>query len=108
MALTWQHTVHRDGVTCVVTLTGELDMTASAELSQLLTERIHAPLTAAVRADFEAVTFVDSTIINVLITARRSATATGSHFTISGVRGHVHRVLDVTGVLSTLSDQLPP
>lgn len=53
--------------------------------------------------DLSAVTFLDSWIIGVLVSARQAAAAAGRRFLVLHPRGHVRRVLDLTGVLTTLA-----
>ncbi|GAB1644144.1 hypothetical protein KRMM14A1259_45670 [Krasilnikovia sp. MM14-A1259] len=50
-------------------------------------------------------TFIDSTVISTLITARNTAAAGGREFTITHAHGHGHvqRVLAVAGVLTALT-----
>jgi anti-anti-sigma factor len=89
----------------MIGLSGELDTTMCTELTDVLASELHRPGIIVVQADLNAVTFLDSSAISVLIGAYRTATATGRRFTISRPHGHVRRVLDVTGVLPTLSTE---
>ena len=98
-----RHTISRHGGTTVIALSGELDMRVSAHLAGLLTDEVNRPGTSAVRADLAAVDFVDSTVINALVGAYRTAQGARRSFTVVGARGHVGRVLGVAGVLSALT-----
>ena len=100
---TWSHRTSRDGATSTVALSGELDMTADQALTDLLTAELDHPGTREVRADLHAVTFIDSSAISILIRAYRTANAGGRRFVVTQPHGHVRRVLDVAGVLSTLT-----
>jgi len=99
----WQHSVRRDGDVCSVALSGELDLGLGDTLTDVLAQQIRRPGTAAVRVDLAAVTFIDSWAIGVLVKARQAAAAAGCRFFVSNPHGHVRRVLDVAGVLPTLS-----
>ena len=100
---TWHHSVHRDGDACRVVLSGELDLSLGEALTEVLARQIGQPGTAVVRVDLAEVTFVDSWAIGVLVRSRQEAAAAGCRFFVSNPRGHVRRVLDVAGVLPTLS-----
>jgi stage II sporulation protein AA (anti-sigma F factor antagonist) len=86
-----------------VALFGELDLGIGEDLTRILLEEIERPGVHVVRADLTRVTFLDSWCIGVLISAYRAAAADGRSFTVRNARGHVRRVLDVAGVLPTLS-----
>ena len=101
-----QHTISRHGATTVIALSGELDMSVSADLTRVLTDEVNRPGAGAVRADLAAVDFDDSTVISTLVGAYRTAQRTGRTFTVVGARGHVGKVLGVAGVLPALTS--PP
>ena len=103
----WTHTSRRSGPTRTVVLSGELDLSGADELAGLLADETGRPGTSAVRVDLAAVTFLDSCVISVLIQAHLDAAAAGRRLTIENPRGHVHRVLDITGVLAKLSHTSP-
>ena len=97
----WHHHSHQAEDRYLITLRGELDMSVVDDLHHLLTDMIgRAPL---IDIDLAAVTFIDTTVISTLITAHHTATAAGARLGVSNATGHVHRVLDITGVLPTLS-----
>jgi anti-sigma B factor antagonist len=100
---TWRYTIDRDGDAHTVTLVGELDLSACEELQRILLDALTEASTGGVEADLSAVTFIDSSAISALIRAHNSAHARGGSFAITGSRGHVRRVLQVTGVLDSLS-----
>jgi hypothetical protein len=63
---------------------------------------------AAARSDRRAgpnttVTFLDSTGIAVLVIAHRRAVSSGHTLTVVNAQGGLRRVLDITGVLPTLT-----
>ncbi|AEV81205.1 hypothetical protein ACWT_0192 [Actinoplanes sp. SE50] len=100
---TWQHSVHRDAATSTIALRGELDLAATATLSDLFAEQLSLSGITTVRVDLTAVTFIDSTVISTLIVARNTATSSNRQFTVTHAAGHVRRVLTVAGVLNTLT-----
>ncbi|MEV0153825.1 STAS domain-containing protein [Micromonospora sp. NPDC050686] len=99
--LTWQHQIHTDGDRRIVVLSGEIDMNGAPRLQDLL----HAAVDDAdvVEVDAAAVTFIDSSVISALITARNTAVTTGRHLSLVNPSPQVHRILDVTGVLNALT-----
>ena len=99
----WGHSVSRVGATCTVTLSGELDMSICDDLVHVLVDEVHRPGVSCVQADLDGVHFIDSSAINALIGAYRCARSSGRRFTVTRAHDHVRRVLDVTGVLPTLS-----
>ena len=103
--LAWHQHSHREQDRYVVALRGELDMTVADDLHELLTATItQAPV---IDVDLAAVTFLDSTVIGALVSAHRQASTAGVRLGVSNSTGHVHRVLDMTGVLPTLSIGAP-
>lgn len=97
----WKHDVFtEDGLTCIV-LSGELDLRAVEQLRYLVKKTIAA--SGRVVVDLGAVSFVDSTIINVFIEARNEATASDRSFVLANPSPPVRRVLEVTGVLGFLT-----
>jgi anti-sigma B factor antagonist len=99
----WDHTVSCSGGTCVVALCGELDMSVRDEVAAVLLTELNRPGSTVLRADLSAVSFLDSTVIAVLVRVRSDAEAAGLSFAITNPRGAVRQVLDITGVLSVLS-----
>lgn len=86
-------------------LSGELDMAEVPRLLEVLQSAV--AVSAVVHVDLAAVTFIDSTVISTLITARRTASDAGKRFAVRKSTGHVRRVLEVAGVLEVLSAETP-
>ncbi|WP_432984444.1 STAS domain-containing protein [Dactylosporangium sp. CA-233914] len=86
-----------------VTASGELDMTSAPELINVLRHAIHAHRPSRVDLDLTAVTFMDSTGLQVLVAAD---TDVGGGLRITGASPTVYRLLELTGVLSEFG--LPP
>ena len=99
---TWSHRRHTDGRRHVVVLSGELDLSSVPELDRLLSTAIDEA--AAVDVDLGNVTFIDSTIIATLIAAHNTAASAARRMAVVNATGQVRRVLEMTGVLSTMSD----
>lgn len=89
--------------TVTVTAAGELDMTSAPELIRVLREAIRAHGPSRVDLDLTAVTFMDSTGLQVLVAAN---TDVGGGLRITGTSPAVHRLLQLTGVLQEFG--LPP
>ncbi|MFE5394147.1 STAS domain-containing protein [Streptomyces sp. NPDC056568] len=84
-----------DGVGIVI-LAGEVDLDGSGQLRDVLLSCVQsAPGTVV---DFGEVAFLDSSGINVLITAHRAAEARGVWFRIAAPQYAVERVLQLVGV----------
>jgi anti-anti-sigma factor len=100
----WGYTVGREAVTATIELSGELDLSVRDPLLDVVTAEVERQDTKTVRVDLAAVTFLDSTIISVLISAYLKAQDLGKEFAIAGQSGLVQRILDTAG----LSDLLAP
>ena len=101
-ASSWLHGTDKIGGTCVVALAGELDMSCSGAIRQLLLDELAATSVVSVIADLSRVSFIDSTIISALIAAYLRAEETGRQFQVSDPQPRVRDVLDLTGVLGML------
>ncbi|KOX25132.1 anti-sigma factor antagonist [Streptomyces sp. NRRL F-6491] len=80
----------------VVTLSGEIDHHTGDLLRQALDVRADAP--SRVVADMEQVTFMDSSGINVLITAHHALTGADGWLRLAAPHGTVMRTLQIVGV----------
>jgi anti-anti-sigma factor len=92
-------TVARDGVDTVVTINGEIDLETSDELTAVL-----AGLDPGgdVSLDLGAVTYIDSTGLRALLTARDSARDAGRSLQVSATSHIVARLLEITGASDLL------
>jgi anti-anti-sigma factor len=93
--------------TAFVTLAGELDLSRVAELReqfgdpQVLSAR-------AVRLDLRRVSFLDSVIIGVIVTACKRARAAGSSFSVvCDFEGIVRKVFEIDGLVEYLEVEWP-
>ncbi len=84
------------GGVSVVTLSGEVDLDGSSQLRDVLLSSVQsAPGTVV---DFGEVAFLDSSGINVLISAHQAAEARGVWFRLASPQDAVERVLRLVGV----------
>jgi anti-sigma B factor antagonist len=104
----WHHSVARAGGTCTVVLSGELDMSVTDQLLTVLLDEVSRPDTRVVRADLDAVEFIDSSGMRALINAYHAAEGLDRRFVVVRPRRNVRKALDVTGLLSILADGAPP
>jgi anti-anti-sigma factor len=99
----WDHTVSRVGGTCTITLSGEIDMSCSDALINLLTSTAQG--TDDVQVDLAEVDFMDSSGIHALIAGYRAAHGAGRRFTVVGPQQNVRRVFEIAGVLAMFSGE---
>jgi anti-sigma B factor antagonist len=92
-------TVQRRDAAAIVTVSGELDLCTVPELSRIVAEEGDARLLIL---DLNAVTFIDSTGMRVLIEADRACANSGARLVVLTGDGPVRRVLD----LCKLADRL--
>ncbi|MFD5628290.1 STAS domain-containing protein [Streptomyces sp. NPDC127072] len=85
-----------DGVR-VVTLCGELDHTARDRVGEALSPPPDAASPQTV-ADLTDVTFMDSSGINMLISAYREAENAGGWLRVAGAQASVLRVIELVGI----------
>lgn len=78
-------------------LVGEMDLRAATELREALLKALSEG-SGSVRLDFARLTFIDSTIISVLIMARKRAETDGGTVVLRNVPGRIGRILSITGI----------
>jgi anti-anti-sigma factor len=93
----------RDGddgpVTWMIELTGEFDITAREELTEVLRARAADGDAAAVTVDLAGTTFLDSEAMAALIDGYHAARAAGKRYRIVNARGVIARSLRIAGLL---------
>jgi anti-anti-sigma factor len=92
----------RRGEACVVTVRGEVDLANAADLEACLRRAIDGSPSSVV-LDLEALTFIDSSGLRVLVALSKEAQSRSATFGLRNVPNHAQRVLDITG-LSDLFD----
>ncbi|KOY50415.1 STAS domain-containing protein [Streptomyces sp. XY332] len=96
--------------TVTVRPAGEIDIETAPALQLALTEALtHASPTRPVAVDCSLLTFCDSSGLNALLAARRSAQETGTVIRLAAPNSQLLRLLELTGALSLFPlDQDPP
>jgi len=99
----WAYRVSRQGEMSLVTLSGEVDMSAEDELAEVLLAEVSRSGTSCVEIDLDAVEFLDSSAINVLVRVFNAARETGRELHL--VRAHQTplKVLEMTGLMPLLA-----
>ncbi|MEU4559438.1 STAS domain-containing protein [Actinoplanes sp. NPDC023936] len=87
---------------CYLSLRGELDLSGTAELAAAIDEALTAGA-EHVLIDLYQLTFIDMTGGGTLVRCRAASTAAGSGFLVTGARGFVRRVLDISGIWPLIS-----
>jgi anti-sigma B factor antagonist len=91
-----------------VRFAGELDFTVVPDVLDRLTAVVLAdPRPERVVVNLTELSFLDSTGIHALVTARRIANQHGVTMNLVNPRGMVRRALEITGVLQHLNDPPP-
>ena len=80
-----------------VVIEGEVDVSNATELTSAL-DAVLEDKAPVIDVDLEAVPYIDSTGIGVLVAAAHRATEMGSEFTVSHPQPNVLRVLTLLGV----------
>ncbi|MEU0157160.1 STAS domain-containing protein [Micromonospora fulviviridis] len=94
---TWHWGVDVGAARRVVALSGEIDMSGADRLDDLLHEAIARAGT--VEVDLAELTFIDSTVLSILVGAYHHAADRGVDLTLVNAAGQVRRVLDMTGIM---------
>ncbi|GAA5195887.1 hypothetical protein GCM10023322_63600 [Rugosimonospora acidiphila] len=84
-------------------LTGNADLSDVDRLEDAQRVALEAPETRRLVVDLENLEFLDSSGIAVMVAGYRSARSRGQRYQVINPRGLVRRVLDLTGVLTTLT-----
>ncbi|WP_412543026.1 STAS domain-containing protein [Longispora sp. K20-0274] len=96
--------VEHDGTNVRIRVAGDIDLGIHQLLADACADAARTAGVEHIEVDLSGVVFCDSGGLGVLIAARRTAHTLGVTLTVSGATGLVHKVLDVTGVLTTLAD----
>jgi anti-sigma B factor antagonist len=90
-----------DELTAILTVEGELDLFSSPEFKQRLLRLIDAGARHVI-VDLSATSFVDSTVLGVLISSHRRLGLRGGRLVVAATHPSIRRVLDLTGVSELL------
>src|SRR4051794_25500515 len=86
------------GDTATVTLTGEIDLLTSTPLNRELAALLERePPPARLCIELEGVSFMDTSGVAVLLTARRRALERGCRFGVSSASPTISRLFEITG-----------
>lgn len=88
-----------------ITTTGEIDMDTSGDLTDAITAVLSDPRVTELVVDFGHVTFLDMVALGDLLRRRAAALDTGRTLRVTGARGVVRRVLDISGTYSLLTGE---
>ena len=105
VALEFSTDVTNTGAMWVVRVAGEVDIATAPRLAATLDAVVKADPTR-VLVELDDVTFLDSSGIRALVLAQRRLEDVGAAFVIDGMSEAVKHVLEIAGVLESLSQ--PP
>jgi anti-anti-sigma factor len=88
----------RDGIT-VVSLRGELDICGSPALQAYLSD-LRRQTRPRIIADLTGLAFIDCACLTVLVRHCQDTRSRRGSFALAGPHGAVHRILDLTGLLT--------
>lgn len=89
-------TVHPARAQVIVAPAGEIDLATVAEVDRQLSELVQAGF-ADIVLDLRAVTFIDSSGLNLLLDQHRAAQAAGRRFRLAEGSAATRRLLELTG-----------
>jgi anti-anti-sigma factor len=92
----------RDGDTAVVMLAGELDMAATFRIEPVLERLTQDSDIGALVVDMNDVTFMDSTVLGLLLATQHRLRAEGTRFLVANPSDSVRRMLALTGAADAL------
>lgn len=90
-----------------VSLSGEIDYLNSPMLADRIRDAVAEGRPPQVRIDLQAVTFLDSSGLGVLVAAYRSATAVGAGYRVHGPQSVVYEQLKLAGLVELFSIEPP-
>ncbi|MGQ0520124.1 MAG: STAS domain-containing protein [Actinomycetota bacterium] len=97
--------VRQDESSAAVSPTGDLDVSTSPRLLACIDELL-AEGRSRITLDLRAVTFIDSSGLGALVKAHKRAAPAGQ-LTIVDPRPHVHRAMEISGLLKVLRVDRP-
>lgn len=87
-----------------IALAGDIDIINATQVRSLAYQHLDEPHIDQVTADLGAVTFLDSSGLRALVHSRRHAEELGKTFRIENHRGHIAKVIEITGLDRFLTD----
>lgn len=92
--------VRQDECTAAVSPTGDLDVSTSPRLLACIDELL-AEGRSRITVDLRAVTFIDSSGLGALVKAHKRA-APPAELTVVQPRPHIHRAMEISGILKVI------
>ena len=86
----------------VIALDGDLDVSTTPELRDLLARLVHQDSPRSIVIDLEHLNYVDSTGLSVFVTTNKRAATSGTRFILANPNPFVSRILEVTALDRTL------
>jgi anti-anti-sigma factor len=102
VAMTFTIGVQDDGSATTVSLAGELDMATAPGLTRRIADLLAAGRSRIV-LDLDALAFCDSAGLNAFVQGDKQCAAAGGWLRLNRARGHVARVLELSGVDEVLA-----
>jgi anti-sigma B factor antagonist len=97
------HATRMAGDTCVVDLSGEIDMLSADIVEKWLCDAGRTSGASAVVADLSGVEFLDSSGVRALLRAKDALDGDGIRFSISEPNAMVERILRILGLYDLLA-----
>lgn len=95
--ITFEIVRERDEELPTLKLSGEMDLRAATDLREALLKAL-SDGGGSVLLDLSELSFIDSTIISVLIMARKRADSSSGEVRLRNVPGRIQRILAITGI----------
>jgi anti-anti-sigma factor len=89
--------------TARVAVVGELDLATAPVLRERLLAVLHDQTPVVLDVDLGGVSFLDCVAVGVLVGVRNAAVRAGGRMRVTHLQPIVHRILDVTGLLSVFT-----
>lgn len=102
MTTGFTYTVDRDVQAVTVRLAGEIDLAAAPRVESAIEEAVAGEEGVDILIDLDAVTFLDSTGLRVLVAAHARCAGEGRRLTLVNPSTAVSRILEITGLGQTL------
>lgn len=102
MTTGFTYTVDRDARAVTVRLAGEVDLAAAPRVESAIEDALAGEEGVDMMIDVDAVTFLDSTGLRVLVAAHARCAGEGRSLTLVNPSIAVSRILEITGLGQTL------
>lgn len=89
--------VETRGNTAVIFLSGELDFSSQEEIQRAMEEALAVNAAGEIQVNLANVTFMDSSVIQALLTLQEKANLGGKSLTLVNCRDHIREILTIGG-----------